>query len=232
MPMRIAMPSPTSRLYSVAAEALNELLGTRTAPHGRVLLESLADGSQLVYCRGTDVGVIVALGVADVGLTGYDMIAEARASVGPTLMIRSLAPARTSYVCLVKPQRRADIKRIYTEYPCLTHAWLNHAHMFDDVEIVTLHGSIEGVVALDDHSAGVFLVTSGETAQANGLDMCLPLLATDLCLVTHGDLSGRLGTLNIDSLATLELPAFCRETALYGAVFHVRVSPNPSYALA
>jgi ATP phosphoribosyltransferase len=179
MPLRIAVPSPTSRLYGVAAEALNRLLGAPTAPHGRVLLESLADGSQLVYCRGTDVGVLVALGVADVGLTGYDMITEAAANGRPTPAIRSLAPARTSYVCVVKPERRTHVTRIYTEYPYLTRAWLSRAHMFGDAEVVTLHGAIEGVIALDDQSAGVILVTSGETAQANGLDMCLPLMATE-----------------------------------------------------
>jgi ATP phosphoribosyltransferase len=91
MPLRIATPSPTSRLYGAAAEALNRVLGTPTAPHGRVLLESLADGSQLVYCRGTDVGVLVALGVVDVGLTGYDMVAESTANGRPTPTIRSLA---------------------------------------------------------------------------------------------------------------------------------------------
>lgn len=232
MPLRIAIPSPTSRLYSVAAEALNRMLGTQTAPHGRVLVESLADGSQLVYCRGTDVGVLVALGVADVGLTGYDMIVEATANGRPTPVIRSLAPARTSYVCVVKPKCRAHISRIYTEYPYLTRAWLTRAHMFGGAEVVTLHGSIEGVVALDDHSVGVILVTSGETAQANGLDMCLPLMATDLCLVTYGDQPARLGTLDMNSLATLELPAFCREMALYGPVFRCRNPPKPAYALA
>jgi len=70
MPPCIAIPSPTSRLYAVAAEALDALLGQPVVPRGRALLECLADGSQLVYCRGTDVATLVALGVADIGLTG------------------------------------------------------------------------------------------------------------------------------------------------------------------
>jgi ATP phosphoribosyltransferase len=162
----------------VAARALDKALERPIGPHGRVLLESLADGSQLVYCRGTDVGALVALGAADIGLTGYDMIAETVAGGRPAPTIRSLAPARTSFVCLAKPERRTHVTRIYTEYPHLTHAWLSCARTFGDAEVVTLHGSIEGIVAVDDQSAGVLLVTSGETAQANGLDMCLPLLAT------------------------------------------------------
>lgn len=231
MPLRIAVPSPTSRLYGVAAEALSSLLGTPIAPHGRVLLESLADGSQLVYCRGTDVGVLVALGVVDVGLTGYDMIAEATANGRPTPTIRSLAPARTSYVCVVKPERRRRVTRIYTEYPYLTRAWLSRARVFGGADVVTLHGSTEGIIALDHESAGVILVTSGETAQANGLDMCLPLIATDLCLVTYGEPTLRLGGLNIGALATLGLPDFCREIALYGSIFCCSTPPRPAHAL-
>jgi hypothetical protein len=44
MPLTIAMPSPTSRLYTVAARALDTLRGRPTAPLGSVLLESLPDG--------------------------------------------------------------------------------------------------------------------------------------------------------------------------------------------
>jgi ATP phosphoribosyltransferase len=187
------------------------------------LLDSLPDGPQLVYCRGTDVGVLLALGVVDIGLTGYDMIAEAVASGRPPPFIWSLAPARTSYVCLLKPEQRTTIKRVYTEYPHLARAWLNRSRVFSEADVVTLHGSIEGVVALDDQSAGVLLVTSGETAKANGLDVCLPLLVTDLCLVAYAQPpspSGILCGLDIGSLPTLELPEFCRVSALHGPVPH------------
>ena len=94
MPVRIAIPSPTSRLYPVTSMALGRLLGQQTAPDGRQLLRSLSDGSRVVYCRGTDVAALVALGVADVGLTGYDMVAETVAGGRPAPEMRSLAPAR------------------------------------------------------------------------------------------------------------------------------------------
>jgi ATP phosphoribosyltransferase len=238
MPLRIAVPSPTSRLYPVAAEALGTLLGRPIQPHGRALVDSLPDGTRVVYCRGTDVGVLVALGVADVGLTGYDMIAETTAGGRPTPAIHSLAPARTSYVCVLKPEGRTRITRVYTEYPHLTQAWLTHSRTLYGVEVVTLHGSIEGVVAHDNESAGVLLVTSGETARANGLDTCLPLLATDLCLVTRsgqrgflGGLGG-LGGLDIDSLSALELAAFCREIPLHGSLLPRPYRAGTAYAIA
>jgi len=202
----------------VAAKALDILLGgQQVVPHGRLLLESLADGSQLVYCRGTDVATLVALGVADIGLTGYDMVAETVASGRPAPTIQSLGPARTSYVCAVMPEGRTTVSRIYTEYPNLTRAWLRHSRTFGGAEVITLHGSLEGVVATDDQSAGVLLVTSGETARVNGLDMCLPLLATDLCLISNDSAADDFLGVSAESLAHLELPDFCQEpTALRG----------------
>ena len=85
------------------------------------------------------------------------MVAETVAGGQPAPAIRSLAPARTSYVCAVMPRRRVHISRIYTEYPNLTHAWLRHSRTFRGAEVVILHGSLEGIVALDSQSAGVLL---------------------------------------------------------------------------
>jgi ATP phosphoribosyltransferase len=130
VPQCTAIPSPTSRLYPVAAKALDRMLGEPTAPHGRVLTEAQSNGWRLMYCRGTDVGALVVLGVADIGLTGYDMVAETIASGRSAPTIWSLAPTRTSYVCLLKPEQRTHVTRIYTEYPHLTHAWLSHSRMF------------------------------------------------------------------------------------------------------
>jgi hypothetical protein len=115
------------------------------------------------------------------------------------------------------PKRRSHISRIYTEYPNLTRAWLRYSRTFRDAEVVTLHGSLEGVVATDDESAGVLLVTSGETTRANGLDMCLSLLATDLCLISYNSAADGFLGVSLAPPAPLELPGFCREpTALHG----------------
>jgi ATP phosphoribosyltransferase len=232
VPLRIAVPSPTSRLYPVASKVLERLLGKRTLPVGRTLLTSLGDASLLVYCRGTDVSTLVALGVADIGLTGYDMVAETVAGGRPTPMIRSLAPARTSYVCLLMPEDRGHVSRIYTEYPNLTRAWLRCSRTFRDADVITVHGSLEGIVALDGQSAGVLLVTSGETANANGLDRCMPLLATDLCLISYGSAANCLSGVDTESLTTLELPRFCLEPAALHGLLRRRRTAGTAHAVA
>jgi ATP phosphoribosyltransferase len=232
VPLRIAVPSPTSRLYPVASKALEELLGKRTPLVGRTLLTSLGDGSLLVYCRGTDVSTLVALGVADIGLTGYDMVAETVAGGRSAPIIRSLAPARTSYVCLLMPEERGHISRIYTEYPNLTRAWLRCSRTFRDADVITVHGSLEGVVALDGQSAGVLLVTSGETANANGLDRCVPLLATDLCLISYGSAASCFSGIDPKSLTMLELPRFCLEPAALHGLLRRRRTAGTAHAVA
>jgi hypothetical protein len=76
-------------------------------------------------------------------------------------------------------------------------------------ELVITHGSSEGVISVDDRSAGVLLVTSGRTARENGLDLTIPLMETDVCVVRPMDSDVEaLGTLPLDTLPALALPAF------------------------
>lgn len=232
MVLRIAMPSPTSRLYQPARGALDKIVGQPAFPDGRALFKSFGDDWQILYCRGTDVATLVAERVADVGLTGYDMIAETAAGRRPAPVIHSLAPARTSYVCLLLPPERTHVSRIYTEYPNLTRAWCRHSLAFRDPDVISLHGSLEGVVALDKESAGVILVTSGETATANGLTRCVPLLATDLCLVSYeATPQAVLGRAGLQSPTPLELPDFCRESAALHELLRCRPATSSANAL-
>lgn len=164
---------------------------------------------ELVMCRATDVPALVTQGVVDAGLTGYDVAVENALATGVVLDMRSLAPARTSFVCLLSPPERFDISVIYTEYPHITRAWARTSSRYGDIEIVPTRGSTEGVIQVDERAAGVALVTSGRTAQANNLEVRAPILATDLCLVT-ADRARSIGTgLSLDALPRLSMPRLC-----------------------
>jgi ATP phosphoribosyltransferase len=208
--MRLAVPSPTSRLHPVAFAALEAALGDLGPPstRGRALVQRLPSKLELLYCRGTDVPQIVARGVADAGLTGYDMAIETSLGTGVRLEMRSLAPARSSFVCYVTVSYRAPISLIYSEYPHLARSWIAATHDLNSAEIITLHGSIEGVVKVDEAAGGIVLVTSGETLQANGLGCCVPIVATDLCIVRRGSEPTAIGDLVLDTLPQLSLPQF------------------------
>lgn len=212
MPIRLAVPSPASKLHAVAFAAVERLVGaTLRYPHDsrELVLRSDDHRVELVMCRATDVPALVTQGVVDAGLTGYDVAVENALATGVVLDMRSLAPARTSFVCLLSPPERFDIGVIYTEYPHITRAWARTSSRYGDIEIVPTRGSTEGVIQVDERAAGVALVTSGRTAQANNLEVRAPILATDLCLVT-ADRARSIGTgLSLDALPRLSMPRLC-----------------------
>lgn len=209
MPIRLAVPSPASKLHAVALAAVERLVGVTVQPANdsrELVLRSEDHAVELVLCRATDVPKLVTNGLADAGLTGYDVAVETTLSTGAALDMRSLAPARTSFVCLLAPPGRTGTQVIYTEYPFLTRAWVRVSRQYHDVEIITTHGSTEGLARVDDRAAGVVLVTSGRTARANDLEIRVPIMATDLCLVTAGRRNLLASKLHLDALPQLAMP--------------------------
>jgi ATP phosphoribosyltransferase len=183
--VRVAIPSVTSRMGSPVAEYLVERLGWSVPePYLRLLHFEMETG-EVVFCRGSDVPSLVANNVVDYGVTGFDVCVEWSLSAGSGLAC--LAPpdvVRTSFVSYVGVASRTGVKRIYTEYPALTRAWLSFTKCDENMHLVEMHGSSEGIVQVDPIAAGVILVTSGRTLEANGLDLQVPLMSTDLCFVT------------------------------------------------
>lgn len=112
------------------------------------------------------------------------MAVETTLSTGAALDMRSLAPARTSFVCLLAPPGRTGTQVIYTEYPFLTRAWVRVSRQYHDVEIITTHGSTEGLARVDDRAAGVVLVTSaglrGQTTSRSASRSWRPTSASSL----------------------------------------------------
>ena len=127
---------------------------------------------------------LVASGAVDAGVTGYDVCVEWSLTHDEPLNLYALPATRTSFVTYCTVGGR-EVETIYTEYPAITAAWLRAHALQNSVRIVRMRGSTEGIIRVDDHGAGVLLVTSGQTLAANGLDMDVPLLATDMCLVTR-----------------------------------------------
>lgn len=206
--MRIAIPSVTSRMHEAVRGLLEDAFGDVDLEFTRrTLTRSVTPEIELVLCRGTDVPTLVSLGVVDVGITGYDMAVEWSLALGTELDIRSLAPARTSFVTYATVQGRT-VDRIYTEYMHLTKAWVAGSREHAHCEIVLLHGSSEGVIHVDSRSAGVLLVTSGRTSADSGLDLTLPLLETDAVAVRKPGNSTPLGKTDLDERPSLPMPSF------------------------
>jgi ATP phosphoribosyltransferase len=201
--VRICAPSLSSRLHQPAYAVLRDAFGLEREieQHRRLRIETGRD--EILLCRGADVPTIVASGVAEVGLTGYDVAVEWALANGQELDVRDLGPQRSSFVCFVTVPGRT-IGRIYSEYPAITARWLNASNRYGNASTVLMHGSSEAVIAADPIAGGVLLVTSGATLQENNLSDAFPLLATDLCLVSRpGRMPERWGRLQTRELAGL-----------------------------
>lgn len=207
--MRLAVPSVSSKLHQVSLAAIDSLSAGRARDLPTRALRLLLDnGTELLFCRGRDVPGLVAHGVADAGLTGYDMTVEWMLGSHSGLDVRSWTPSRLSFVAFVAvPGRR--VARIYTEYPEITCRWIASTRRYAGVGVVPLHGSSEGIIRADPEGGGVVLVTTGSTLRANDLPTPVPLLATDLCVVRRQPDGTAVGGVPLNSLPELGLPSFC-----------------------
>lgn len=201
--MKICAPSLSSRLHEPAYAVLREVLGIEEKIEQHRRLRVQAGQHEILLCRGSDIPTIVASGVADVGITGYDVAVEWALANDERLEVRDLGPRRSSFVCFVSVPGRS-VGRIYSEYPAITARWLAASSRYRDASTVLMHGSSEAVIAADPIGGGVLLVTSGATLEENDLSDAFPLLATDLCLVARpGRMPDRWGALRIGDLAEL-----------------------------
>ncbi len=154
----------------------------------------------LLLVRPHDIPEYVQDEVVHVGITGANLVAEARADV---LRLADLGFARCTLEAAVptgSPQQTlADLNgtRVATAYPVSTRAVFDELGV--EAELVTVSGSVEAAPRLGLSEAVVDLVSTGSTASANGLRRIGTLLESEAILIANrgalerqGGLIGRL----------------------------------------
>ena len=151
----------------------------------RALLVPCANAPvDLLLVRPHDIPEYVQDGVVDVGITGANLVAEAEADV---LTLAELGFARCTLeaaVPLDAPQRElADLAglRVATAYPVSTRVLL--AERGIAAELVPVSGSVEAAPRLGLAEAIVDLVSTGTTANANGLRLIGRLPSSQAVLI-------------------------------------------------
>ena len=138
----------------------------------------------LLLVRAADIPEYVQDGVVQAGITGANLVAEARADV---VTLTELGFARCSLQAAVPedaPQTRLEELnglRVATAYPHSTRALLEERGV--RVELVPVSGSVEASPRLGLSDAIVDLVSTGSTASANGLRLVGKLLDSQAVLV-------------------------------------------------
>jgi ATP phosphoribosyltransferase len=140
----------------------------------------------ILFVRTNDVVEFVRDGVADLGVTGGDLLAEADVDLP---VVRSLGYGRcrlAAAVPLGAPQRTiADLAglRVATAHPDTTRRWFGARDI--PVAVIPLSGAVEVAPRLGLADAIVDLVSTGVTLGTNGLRSIGTLLASEAVLVAN-----------------------------------------------
>jgi len=177
-PLTLALPKGR-----VMQEALNVLrsagLRLRLTGDDRTLRFEAGD-AVLIVMRNADVPTYVELGVADAGVVGKDVLAEAGSRVYEPVDLR-FAACRLS---LIRPRgARGAASRVATKYPRLTAAYLRSRG--STAEVVKLAGNVELACLSGLADAVVDVVQTGATLAANDLEEVDVIMASSARFVVN-----------------------------------------------
>lgn len=169
---RLTVAVPNKGRMRDPAIRLLESAGIRGTGEERVYLSATTDPSiDLLYVRAADIPVYVYYGIADLGITGRDIVAETGVEV---YELADLGFGRCDLVVAVSKEsgiRRAEEiphgSKIATEFPNVTNAYFNEIGI--QVETITLRGAVEIAPRLGLATAIVDISSTGTTLEKNGL---------------------------------------------------------------
>lgn len=134
--------------------------------------------TDIVYLRARDIAQLVAGGAVDVGFTGQDFAADARAEV---IELAPLGFARSTVQYAAAVDAEIDLAttrglRIATALPGLVAQDLSRRGV--TAEIVTMTGAVENAIHIGIADIAADIVESGRTLAAHGLRILGPPLFT------------------------------------------------------
>lgn len=121
------------------------------------------DNIRFIFAKGKDVPTYVETGVADLGITGYDILIEKPANV---LNVSKL-PFGNCRMAIAGPPGVKKIERVATAFENITFQHFNQQRM--DVQLIHLHGSVELAPILGLADVIVDIIQTGTTLKENGL---------------------------------------------------------------
>jgi ATP phosphoribosyltransferase len=174
--LRIAVPNKGA-LAETAAEMLQEAGYTgRRDPKDLHVIDPLND-VEFFYLRPKDIATYVGSGALDVGITGRDLLKDAR--MPGAREIEALGFGSSTFRFAGPPGRfdsLADLDgvRVATAYPGLVDAYLGEQGV--TVDLVPLDGAVESAIRLGVADAIADVVSTGTTLRQAGLEIFGPVL--------------------------------------------------------
>ena len=174
--LRIAVPNKGS-LADTAAEMLAEAGYTgRRDPTDLHVIDPVNE-VEFFYLRPKDIATYVGSGALDVGITGRDLLLDAR--MPGAREIEQLGFGGSTFRFAGPPGRFHDISdleglRVATAYPGLVDGFLDEQGVA--VDLVPLDGAVESAVQLGVADAVADVVSTGTTLRQAGLEIFGPVL--------------------------------------------------------
>jgi ATP phosphoribosyltransferase len=183
--LRIAVPSK-GRLREPAIELLHDA-GLVFEEHDRTLVARVQNFAlDILFVRTNDVIEFVGDGVADLGVTGIDLLTETGAELP---RIRELGYGRCRLAAAVPNdapyQQVEDLEglRVATAHPNTARRWFEQRSIA--VDVIPISGAVEVAPRLGLAEAIVDLVSTGSTLVMNGLRPIGDVLASEAVLVAN-----------------------------------------------
>lgn len=151
---------------------------------------------ELLFVRADDIPELVADGVAELGITGRDLVEEVGLQVE---VLTALGFGRCRLTAAVPERSPITNLEAFTGARVATSHPRTAQRFFDDKGIaitpVPLHGSVEVAPKLDVADAIVDLVSSGSTMMINGLRPVVTVLESEALLIGSGGRSSVAGSI-------------------------------------
>jgi ATP phosphoribosyltransferase len=187
MKLKIAIPSK-GRISDPSIAILEKAgLGLKDASNRKLFSNTHNSAISVMFARAADIPEFVTDGVADMGITGFDLIKESESNVK---ILADLKFGQTSLV-LASPEDSAidsidDLKSgmtIATEFPNLTNSYLKSKGI--NVKIVELTGSTEIAPFIGVADAITDLTSTGTTLKMNHLKIIDNILDSSIKLIAN-----------------------------------------------
>ena len=183
--LRIAVPNKGSLAETSAAMLTEAGYTGRRDPKDLHVIDP-ANEVEFFYLRPRDIATYVGSGALDVGITGRDLLLDARM---PAREVESLGFADSTFRFAGPPGRfteLADLEgmRVATAYPGLVDSFLDERGIA--VDLVPLDGAVESAVRLGVADAVADVVSTGTTLKQTGLEIFGPVLLESEAVLIGG----------------------------------------------
>lgn len=189
MKIKIAIPSK-GRISEPSINILEKAgLGLIDKNNRKLISKTFNDDIEVMFARASDIPEFVNDGVADMGITGVDLIQENEADVSELLDLRFgqtrlvIAAPEESNINSVD-DITSDMK-VATEFPVLTEKYLKEKGL--DLKIVKLSGSTEAAPFIGIADLITDLTSTGTTLKMNHLEIIDTILDSTIKLIANPD---------------------------------------------